>query len=324
MADYSVSTAEELMSALSQCINHDESDTVTLTADIDFNNSPYYNWNSDFISLYTSAAFSGKVVTIDGDGHKLTNIYCKSGNKVLYLGIFSGTINIKNLTIEAITTNGTVALIIYPTNFENVTFNIKAYNEDNGLFILSMANKINFTNCIFNIYLTNTSNTSMILFRMESSGTSLNTKDFYSCIFKIRNATDSYLCLFNIPNGTYLENCAIFYNEVGTKTPDYTGSYYSKISLDDIAYLINTYIAAFGTVTKKPKIIITAGNNTSYGVRVQSCFVDADKINPYVNDYNNPITPSSGTVEGVTALTTEQCKDKDKLSEIGYIFAEET
>jgi hypothetical protein len=118
----------------------------------------------------------------------------------------------------------------------------------------------------------------------------------------------------------YLENCAIFYNDVGSKTLDYDSGHAHKISSRDFPTLINTYIASFGTVTKKPMLWIHDSSKNNH--TVQSCFVDSDKIKPLIS--NQAIAPSSGTVGGVTALTTAQCKDRNKLHEIGYIFAEET
>lgn len=331
MADYSVSTAEELMSAINSALSGGDTNTsIRLTADIDFNNSPYYNWNSDFLNVYSTISMYGWIITIDGDNHKLTNIYCKSDKSVLVLGINNGTINIKNLTIEAITTNGTVADIKFTTNFENVTFNIKAYNVDSRhLFNMPQAWRITFTNCIFNLYLTNTTNASMSLFFCYNRDSSYSNifDEFYSCIFKLRNATDKIVYIFDMTTGLfgrdacYLENCAIFYNDVGSKTLDYE-SYTHKISSGDYPTLINTYIASFGTVNKKPMLTIHNENSDNPNHTVQSCFVDSDKIKPVVS--SNILTPSSGTVGGVTALTTAQCKDRNKLSEIGYIFAEET
>ena len=347
--------------------------TIRLTTDIDMNNSPYYSLDGNFFN-FGMAAFTPegestttrKPLIIDGDGHTISNIYCFNRHTIFNIrqqwnGANADRIYLKNITIEAITNDA--FMFWKATNYQDpglicdsVIFNVKMYSlsygdtESGGALIDGRScfvyfsggddGKLEFINCIFNLFIMSTRLISdslssdgriAVLFRgygytqwiASSQGIHFN-----GCIFKIRNQTNKNIFIVsyeggNQPSRFVFRNCGVFYNEIGPTQPKYgyidMWNYESGFCRQGRGNctIDNSFVAAFGSLKEgftRPIFIFSA--SASY---TSNSFYDKDKIRGECNntyDYN-----VSGTC---AALTTEQCKDRDKLSEIGYIFCEES
>lgn len=332
---------------------------INIMNDIDMNNSPYYMWDDNFFytncmpRTHRSGASSQEDYwidfTIDGKGHTISNIYCFNNHAVFNINIdgdhgdnvANHKFTIKNLTVEAIC-NSSALIWVSGTytrpnlEIDSCMFNCKIYAYNvwcrpgyvfssrlTSAFIFTnigsetYTNNI-FVNCIFNFVIMSTqsvaSNTTHMclmyfyVYRQYYGG--IKNTSFNGCIFKIRNNTDKALQLDTVEGvrgREYMRNCGIFYNEEGPYTLTNTTHYLCYVLKSD-----NTFFASFGNLRSDRQ-------GARYIINVNAaktnCFYDKNKLN--VNsDYN--------VVGTMAALTTEQCKDRDKLSEIGYIFCEES
>ena len=332
---------------------------INIMNDIDMNNSPYYMWDDNF--FYTNCMprthRSGPSsqedywvdFTIDGKGHTISNIYCFNNHVVfnIYIdgnhgnNVANHKLTIKNLTVEAICNSSALIWVAGAYTRPNLEidscmFNCKIYAYNvwskpgyiynsrlTSAFIYAnigdetYTNNI-FVNCIFNLVImstqsvaNNTTHMCLMYFNVyrQYYGGIKNTS-FNGCIFKIRNNTDKALQLDYIDSARgreYMRNCGFFYNEEGPYTLTQLTQYLCYALKSD-----NTFFASFGNLRSDRQ-------GARYIINVNAaktnCFYDKNKLN--VNsDYN--------VVGTMAALTTEQCKDRDKLSEIGYIFCEES
>jgi hypothetical protein len=170
---------------------------------------------------------------------------------------------------------------------------------------------------------------------------------YQACIIRIRNRTNNILKA--IHGGKYssssvnqndhvkFDNCAIFYNDVGREKPvyDITANKYIEIignSWSDnppnkmTFKFFNSFIAAFDQVdsNNKPLFLFERHRPKSKtDTEILTSFFDSDKIifkGKAARGYNSADVYDLAA----SALTTEQCKDPETLSVIGYIFCEET
>lgn len=300
--------------------------------------------NSDFFKFVKNYGPSnGCTLIINGNGHTISNAYIYPNHSLFCIDAGSGvnTFTLNDLKIEAIT-NDSLVLRSYAPNISinNSVFNIKCYNLANTdsssyidrcpISIMCSNNDIKyFTNCVFNFYVASSGSSSYsILIYCDTSNSSYQPKYYFeACIFKIRNFADNDLNLFGCSQVT-LDNCAIFYNYVGNDSPsklyvhhETHKGYSTKIQ--------NTYFTSFGTATNpKPIIGVYYATSADYvpSRYILSSFYDSDKVNCkgyYYTSTGWRWETLSGT-DNCYPLTTAQCKDPSKLSEIGYIFAEET
>jgi hypothetical protein len=327
--------------------------------------------------------------------HTISNIYLRPDSIFLQVNTWNADPHIsyaqcyqvmKNMKLEILTNSGYVAY--QPDGqrkktdgFTNVTFNIKSYNLTNPLFSFVSHHYDNeyfvdetkyygytqFENCVINIYLSSINNINdrknAIFVSRPSSFTTSGMFNFYSCIFRIRNATDKVYAIIAHdttsaikPPLLKMDNCALFFNDVGATKPSYPASRgkvteFVKVALVRTANaqvsesdqqnrikLINTYFAAFGDVKSNEKVQIyimcnDAGPNIypisddNLALNCSSCFYDSEKV-LLKNRKTNPATYEPGDLNinavWMVPLTTTQCKDPNKLSDIGYIFCEET
>jgi hypothetical protein len=340
-----VTTPNEFMAALERAQNNYENSPITINIlnDLDFNDSNYYERDADFfITGYSSNSHSIDL-TIEGNGHTISNIYLYPGRRLLLKRY--GVLTISNLTFEVISNNSTIFYSgsSYDTaNFINVVFNVKLYSfYTNNLFDFDGSGGTSrFERCVFNLYFNHfstsySSTTPTIsqsnIFYLYRNNNYSKSCTFQACIIRIRNRTSTKLKkIFGVDSsGTNLklDNCAIFYNDVGPVKPSYDDSvnnivlFASNSSQDQNTKFYNSYIAAFGTVASvdKPHIVyMTNCSQSNIIATMLTSFYDTSKIK--IDSYY------SGSAFDIpaTGLTTAQCKDGDTLSAIGYIFCEET
>ena len=311
--------------------------------------------------------------------HSITNIYLRQGSVFLnieYAG--NDPINVspamKNIDIEVVSNSG---YVVYNSGdssqskkdnriFHNVCFNIKAYNLTKPLFYLKRAYNyaetgspyglIQFENCVFNIYIAvinNTDDTKNNIITVDSTENYSGTINFYSCIFRIRNASNKvYSIVYDIKYGNNspmlvlkMDNCAIFLQDIGAEKPPYQNEDSPAATFGKVCILrvnartintgsncfkfVNSYIAAFGDVSATDKVqVLLVGYGiawnglTTYAANCSSSFYDSDKVK--VLYWVGGSYPQEVDQVWLRPLTTAECKDTNKLSEIGYIFCEET
>lgn len=312
--------------------------------------------------------------------HSITNIYLRQGSVFMNIPyVENDPINVspamKNIDIEVVSNSG---YVVYNANgegsasnkkdnriFHNVCFNIKAYNLTKPLFYMKRTNGysetgspyglIQFENCVFNIYIAvinDTDNTKNNIISVDSTAGYSGAINFYSCIFRIRNASNRvYSIVYDIKyqsNSPMLafkmDNCAIFLQDIGVEKPPYQNEDSPAQTFGKVCILrvnpnaistnancfkfVNSYIAAFGDVSATDKVqvlLVGYGPNfvglSTYATNCSSSFYDKDKL--------KVLYWADGSLQEVDQvwlrpLTTAECKDTNKLSEIGYIFCEET
>lgn len=335
MATVNVGTCAEFIAAIST--NSD----INITADLDFNEDPYYRQTENFATLNI---VTGGSKTINGNGHTLSNIYIRP-QKCFIVGNLTTSnssclISFNDLKFEFITNDSTLIYFEqnkeYTLSFNNCEFNCRSYSignsgdtayppilkvkGDSGNYI----QRLQCTNCVFNIYMTTaSSNQSCLLYSYADNGTAVADRTrFESCIFKIRNATDKRVVIVNCRDTqTTFSNCAIFYNDVGNVKPTYEISKVNYVSAGGAATFANSYVAAFGDVPSDEKPIFLFGEryNGSGSYYITTSFYDKDKI---IMGWKASF-PIENYANGMKGLTTTECKSSSKLSEIGYIFCEE-
>ena len=288
----------------------------------------------------------------------ISNIFLYPDKSLFYSGTSrSNILNCKNLTFEVVSNGGYMYNSYQKCTFENCIFNVRLYSHKHIQFYGYMGSNrtggfLSFKNCVFNFYITTCIENDIPWFRTKvtTSGSVIYPVIIKSCIFKIRNATDKFITLVENDGGSCpakIYNSAIFYNDVGAVQPPYSktkdGNNYMK-NCHHIMFpestttdnkIMNTYISSFDyyplpTGFVKP-IILAFNYNTSGGssasskipIIVSTSFYDGSKIDVYMNDTYNNTAPLDNYTGCLTKLTTAQCKDPAKLSEIGYLFSEE-
>jgi hypothetical protein len=339
-----VTTAAELVAALQREISNPVDATVEIMNDIDFNNSPYYFMpNSNFINLASYSRSYDR--TINGNGHTLSNIYVYPGYSFIANSSARG-LKINDLTIEAILNDASLIKISTSTSdaieMTDCVFNVRCYNlgktSANKPFIAldSSDYGVKIINCVFNFYISSAGSNVIELLDVRNTLSSIHIGLYESCIFKIRNATNSDIYMFNCQEGsgsdtTYgllLDNSAIFYNDVGSTQGGevkLTTSNYKRVRLS------NSYVASFGSLKEGfTKPVFWVSNSTATGKNafrdfLYNSFYDKDKITLKAHYYSGTYWQEATltTEDNCADLTTAQCKDPDKLTEIGYIFSSE-
>lgn len=285
----------------------------------------------------------------------ISNIFLYPDKSLFYSSSSrSNILNCKNLTFEVVSNGGCMCNLRQKCTFENCIFNVRLYSHKNIQFYGDMGSNriggfLSFKNCVFNFYITTCIKNDIPWFRakVSTSGTAIYPVVIKSCIFKIRNATDKFITLVENNGGSCpakIYNSAIFYNDVGAVQPPYSiikdGNNYMpnchhimfpESSTSDNR-IMNTYISSFDyyplpTGFVKP-IILAFNYSTSSGTSsltdiVSTSFYDGSKIDVYMNNSYNGSPPVDNYTGCLTKLTTAQCKDPAKLSEIGYLFSEE-
>lgn len=337
-----VTTAAELVAALQRTISgsNPADATVEIMNDIDFNNSPYYFMpNSNFITL-TSDQYQNYVRTINGNGHTLSNIYVYPGYSFIVNGNARG-LKINDLTIEAILNDASLIKIGSTSNaieMTNCVFNVRCYNlgktYDIKPFVASDSSSstsgAKIINCVFNFYISSAGSYNVALLETSNASSTLYMVIYESCIFKIRNATNHDIYMFkcqdsSVNPGLLLDNSAIFYNIVGL-----TQGGECHLTIDCKARMSNSYVASFGSLEEgstKPVFWVCNSSETgeiAYRQYLYNSFYDKDKITVKAMYYYSYWRETILTTDDNCAnLTTAQCKDPDKLTEIGYIFSSE-
>ena len=314
--------------------------------------------------------------------HSITNIYLRSGSIFIKKPFAEDSSSmasamsqtqpfLKNIDIELVSNSGIIFFHCpdnYNTNsvksrsnriFSNVCFNVKAYNMVNPLFVMKRGydynetsnppvSLIQFENCVFNIYIAVINDvdiTKNCIFYILANSSTVQSINFYSCIFRIRNASNKTYALTydaRISGAVILtakfDTCALFIQDIGNQKPTYQD--FNRVILLKVNPLslnnannafkfVNYYMAAFGDVSSNEKtqiILVEYGNGfaglSTYAANCSSSFYDKDKVKVFY------WTPSRSMEEVDTvwlkSLTTSECKNPLKLSEIGYIFCEET
>lgn len=359
MSTVNVATAEELMTAYNNgSTNVDK--TIKVIGDIDFNSGQYSDWENNF--FVSPAASSGGIYTTTLDGswedsqgntknRTISNIFLYSGKVLFYNSSAGNKLICKNLTFEVVGNGANICDAYQKCSFENCVFNVRLYSNKYNQFYGKPPSRTGefllFKNCVFNFYIASNKydNTALFAIEINDSGSTIYPIIIKSCIFKIRNASNKFITLvssrgsYNVPCKIY--NSAIFYNDVGAVQPPYS------ITKDSAGYMpncnhivnptnviadriMNIYIASFdyyplpaGFV--KP-IIVAFNYNDSSGTKIpdiiNTSFYDGSKIDVRMN-YKGHTTIEDNYTGFLTKLTTAQCKDPAKLSEIGYIFSEE-
>ena len=141
-----------------------------------------------------------------------------------------------------------------------------------------------------------------------------------------------------------MDNCAIFLQDIGAEKPPYQDGDSPAQTFGKVCILrvnpvsistsancfkfVNSYIAAFGDIsaTDKAQVLLVGygpnfGELATYATNCSSSFYDKDKVK--VLYWANSSLQEVDQV-WLRPLTTTECKDTNKLSEIGYIFCEET
>lgn len=347
MATVNVGTCAEFISALNSLSD------INITADLDFNEDPYYRQTGNFANLLVS----GAARTINGNNHTLSNIYIRPQKCFIKGDIthnYGNSVTFNNLKFEFITNNSTLIHFknnkAYTLNFNNCEFNCRAYSlgntGDDYPPIMNVTGvgagvgdnytqQLKCTNCVFNIYISTSFGNNYCILRSENDNPNEYTADltrFESCIFKIRNGSDKRLTIIKCKAiKTTISNSAIFYNDVGNVKPTYeenSTSTLGKIDTDSSCTFANSYIAAFGDVPsdEKPIFLFVERNADDYASYITTSFYDKNKIKMGLNCYRgywNIRFPIEDYANGMKGLTTTECKSSSKLSEIGYIFCEE-
>lgn len=173
--------------------------------------------------------------------------------------------------------------------------------------------------------------------------------EYQACIIRIRNRTNNILKAIHggrYSDGSHLtadddyvkfDNCAIFYNDVGREKPvyDITANKYTEIIGNNWTTtgpnkmtfkFLNSFIAAFDQVdpNNKPLFLFECHRpKSTTDTEILTSFFDSDKI-IFKGKASRGYDPANVYDLAAAALTTEQCKDPETLSVIGYIFCEET
>ena len=342
MPTVQVRTAQELKAAF-KLTSYEEDNIIEILDDIDLNQSPFYFMpNSNFFEISTT--FPSKYycnLIINGNGHTISNAYIYPSYSLFYIGSEVANLTLNDLKIEAITNDSRVLHIGYKKSFSinNCVFNVKCYTLANNatdytdiypIYLSSKEGNIQyFTNCIFNFYVASSGSSSHgILIYCSRPYSYTNSPKYYfeACIFKIRNFANNNLYLFG-DRSVILDNCAIFYNYVG-KNNSPSNLYIRYDNNGDPTKIQNTYFTSFGTATNsKPIIYVVSVSNADENPNkyILTSFYDSDKVNCKGYYYGGSWGWATlGAADNCYPLTTAQCKDPNKLSEIGYIFAEET
>ena len=335
MPTHHVTTVAELKAAFAAYSQWAEATTIELDADLDFNNSEYYRYDGDFLTIPNN----NQNITFNGNGHTLSNIYLYPNRSFIASNItYVITIQFNDLKIEAITNNA----LIYRSNseandsplvrFNSCTFNAKVYSAVKPLFYIvtrvrgGASELYGFTNCIFNLYLAgisvDQSGDSM------GSGTTLNDNFFWDiirfrhsnfhynfegccivsgCMFNIRNITTKFIMLVrpsdNAGNAKVIfDNNAIFYSDIGLEQPPY----YDFLDGSTARYAM-----------RQNKIMAA---NTMDSSMVQNCYIaQFDQYKNLNPDFVKPIFEifNGGTGSnqaGVTAKITTSFYNKDSIN----------
>ena len=214
---------------------------------------------------------------------------------------------------------------------------------------------IQFENCVFNIYIAvinNTDDTKNNIITVDTTSGASGIVNFYSCIFRIRNASNkvySIVCDTKTNSAPMLvlkmDNCAVFLQDIGVGKPPYQdgdspAQTFGKVCIlrvnsnnininADCFKFVNSYIAAFGDIlaAEKAQVLLVGygiayNGLTTYATNCSSSFYDKNKVK--VLYWVGGSYPQEVDQVWLRALTTTECKDTNKLSEIGYIFCEET
>ena len=285
----------------------------------------------------------------------ISNIFLYPDKSLFYSSSSrSNILNCKNLTFEVVSNGGRMYDSSQKCTFENCIFNVRLYSHKHIQFYGGMgSNRIGgfllFKNCVFNFYITTCIENNIPLFtaKATTSGSDTYPVIIKSCIFKIRNATDKFITFVensgnSLPAKIY--NSAIFYNDVGTVQPQYRIIKDSNYCMPNCHHItsptksindkiMNTYISSFDyyplpTGFVKPIILAfnyRTSSDTSAAISdvISTSFYDGSKIDVYMNNTYDTTTPVSNYTGFLTKLTTAQCKNPAKLSEIGYLFSEE-
>ena len=359
-----VSTAEELRTAYNTTAkDKDTTIKVNSDIDFNVGKYSDWEYNF-FSAPLSSSTPTTYTTTLDGSwvdsqgntqNRTISNIFLYPNSCLFYSGSYlSNALICKNLTFEVVSNAGAILSTDQKCTFENCIFNVRLYSHKYNQFYGETTDRVSgflqFKNCVFNFYISSCKSNDIALFNISigNSGSTVYPIIIKSCIFKIRNASDKFITLVSGAGGGYkvpskIYNSAIFYNDVGAVQPPYSttkdnGGYISNCnhitnSTNVIAdRIMNTYIASFdyyplpaGFV--KP-IIIAFNYNDSSGTKIpdiiNTSFYDGSKIDVRMNKGGYTIDPIDNYTGFCTKLTTEQCKDPAKLSEIGYMFSEET
>ena len=191
-------------------------------------------------------------------------------------------------------------------------------------------------------------NGTIINHRVAGSSSGTIRVQYQACIIRIRNRTNNILKAIhggryynssNLSANDYVkfDNCAIFYNDVGREKPvyDITANKYIEIIGDSWTSsnttqmtfkFLNSFIAAFDQVdpNNKPLFLFECHRpKSTTDTEILTSFFDSDKI-AFKGKASRGYDPEDVYDLAAAALTTEQCKDPETLSVIGYIFCEET
>jgi hypothetical protein len=286
----------------------------------------------------------------------ISNIFLYPDKSLFYSSSSrSNILNCTNLTFEVVSNGGRMCNLRKNCTFENCIFNVRLYSHKHVQFYGDMGSDridgfLSFKNCVFNFYITTCIVNNIPLFRAKvtTSGSNKYPAIIKSCIFKIRNATDKFITLVDNDGSSLsakIYNSAIFYNDVGAVQPPYSATkidkYYYMSNCHSISSLgrknedkiMNTYISSFDyyplpTGFMKPIILAfnyNSNSSTNIPDIISTSFYDGSKIDVYM--YNTYYDGAEALVDNytgcLTKLTTAQCKDPAKLSEIGYLFSEE-
>ena len=358
MSTVNVATAEQLITAINT--ETTENTTIKVIGDIDFNSGPYSDWEDNFF-VPTSSSAPSYTTTLDGSledsqgntpNRTISNIFIYP-DKCLFYNKYSTSNKIicKNLTFEIVNNGGYLCdTRSKKCIFENCIFNVRLFSNNYVQFFASndrLEGILTFKNCVFNFYISSSiGNITLIKAPASNSGSDVYPVIIKSCIFKIRNATNKFITLVENTGNYYtpakIYNSAIFYNDVGTVQPPYSLNKDDNKMIRKCHHItsptvcvknriMNTYISSFDcyplpTGFVKP-IIVAFNYEDINGSRItdiiNTSFYDGSKIDVYMNYINDNSTIIDNYTGFCTKLTTEQCKDPAKLSEIGYIFSEE-
>lgn len=323
---YSISTISDLYDNFSKTTSGAKD--FNINADLDFNNEDYYYIDRE----YFFRTYLDGNCNINGNNHIFSNIY--SLNNIVFKILKSGLstanccLTIKDLTIEAILNGNGNLFDISGSNsgiyFKNCIFNIKSINNVN---IFKFANNCKFIACVFNIEVYNSAkNIEIIYDSSDDDSSSMNVKNaalFESCEFKIRNRSTRDCGIYRSSGDTngglpykkvIYDNSAIFYEVYNNNR--WNSLLYLSRTVSNVI-ITNSCIASFstkfiGTLTYFSVICNEYINNSS--VQCSASFYDNDRI----RIQRDSITGYSHT--GLVGLSTQECKNKEKLDEIGFII----
>ena len=299
---YKISTINELMTSLTKTGNNK---SIVIDNDLDFNNEDYYYHPNTFINTDSNP------FTLYGQNNSFTNIYCIN-NCFMNIVATSNSqgYTFQDLTFEAVLNNTNFIITssfstytLGDITFKNCIFNIKTLNSLEYIFNFSKtySRNINFISCVFNVEIYTTTQHTYLF------GTNFSDNNYKimieSCEFKIKNKSGKNVTILkNTKSYTYqcvhIDNSAFFLQGDNPTTSLAETNFISGIS----SILTNSFFASFGERTNTFPISFSDAT-------ISCCFYDRDKIR-LISD-----------VTGLTGLTTEECKSKEKLDEIGFSYA---